>query len=220
MNRSPLLAPLGDRAVLVRFGERLDDEVNRKAVALARQLRAAPLPGVEEVVPNLVSVLVRYAPEKISFSELTSQLRLRLSQASLHPPEGAAKSFQLPTHYGQEHGPDLNEVAQLCEMDVSEFIERHAAASLRVLATGFAPGFVYCGLHENLPPVARRLQVRARVPAGSILFAAGQTAVTATEIPTGWHVIGWTDFRNFDAKAHPPTKLDAGDHVCFPVAST
>ena len=37
----------------------------------------------------------------------------------------------------------------------------------------------------------------------------------ATEMPTGWHVIGHTDFRNFDPAGEPPTRLGAGDVVTF-----
>ena len=90
---------------------------------------------------------------------------------------------------------------------------------LRVLATGFAPGFVYCGFHGEGMVLPRRATVRQMVAAGSILFAAGQTAIAATDIPTGWHVIGRTDFRNFSADRNPPTLLRAGDAVCFEVAS-
>jgi inhibitor of KinA len=50
-----------------------------------------------------------------------------------------------------------------------------------------------------------------------VLFAAGQTAIAATEIPTGWHVIGRTEFRNFDPTASVPTRLAAGDAVQFEV---
>ncbi|MNL83489.1 Kinase A inhibitor [compost metagenome] len=61
----------------------------------------------------------------------------------------------------------------------------------------------------------RRDRVRALVSAGSVLFAAGQTAIAATDIPTGWHVIGRSDFSNFDPTATPPTRLRAGDSVVF-----
>jgi len=84
-----------------------------------------------------------------------------------------------------------------------------------VLATGFAPGFVYCGLHESALNIPRRVKIHSRVAPGSILFAAGQTAITATPIPTGWHVIGRTGFANFSPDRDPPTLLEAGDMVRF-----
>jgi inhibitor of KinA len=89
---------------------------------------------------------------------------------------------------------------------------------MRVLATGFAPGFVYCGFHARDLVVPRREQVRPLVPAGTVLFAAGQTAIAATPVRTGWHVIGRTAFQNFDPKSDPPTTLKAGDTIRFTVA--
>jgi allophanate hydrolase subunit 1 len=34
-------------------------------------------------------------------------------------------------------------------------------------------------------------------------------------MPTGWHVIGHTDFTNFDPMHSPPTLLSAGDFIQF-----
>ena len=38
---------------------------------------------------------------------------------------------------------------------------------------------------------------------------------TATPIPTGWHVIGRTDFANFVPDRDPPTRLREGDEISF-----
>ena len=76
----PTLLPLGDSAVLVRFADRLSDAANRAAIAFSRSLDAEPLLGVVEVVPNLVSVLLRYDALQTDFRSVTGELRLRLSQ--------------------------------------------------------------------------------------------------------------------------------------------
>ena len=107
-------------------------------------------------------------------------------------------------------GPDLAAVAEASGLDVAAFVARHSGAVLKVLAIGFAPGFAYCGFHDDLKRLPRRGEVRPRMPAGSILYAAGQTALTATPIPTGWHVIGRTTFANFDPGATPPVASEAG----------
>lgn len=204
----PTLLPLGDSAILVRFGAMLTDEANSAAIALAARLEQEPVGGVLEVVPNLVSVLLRYDPSVTPMSTLAGELRLRLS--ALDATAVAARDWTVPVSFD---GPDLNDVAAALGMSSVDFIAAHNAAPLRVLATGFAPGFVYCGLHQMVLP--RRTELRAGVPAGSILFAAGQTAITATDMPTGWHVIGRTLFRNFDPAAETPTSLRAGDTIRF-----
>lgn len=210
---TPLILPLGDRGLLVRFGETLSDEANRAAIELAARVEMAGIHGVVEVVPNLVSVLLRYQPAAIAFDRLAGEVRLLVAGA-----DGAITS-------GAEHrvavtfdGEDLDEVAALVQLSPDEFIAAHNSAPLRVLATGFAPGFLYCGMHPEALAVPRRGVVRRQVPAGTVLFAAGQTAITSTPIPTGWHVIGHTSFRNFDPAAEPATAVHAGDTVRFEAA--
>ncbi|MBO9587862.1 allophanate hydrolase subunit 1 [Devosia sp.] len=211
----PMVQALGDSAILVRFGSRLDENANRRAIGFAATLESEEIAGIIEVVPSLVSVLLRYDPLISRHQDIEGEIRLRLHDA-LEERAGAAHGIGV--RFGGEAGPDLEEVAGLLKISAEKFMAQHNAVPLRVLATGFAPGFVYCGFHPDALVLPRRDKVRALVPAGSVLFAAGQTAIAATDIPTGWHVIGHTDFSNFDPAAEPPTRLRAGDSVSFEVA--
>lgn len=211
---TPLLVPLGDAALLIRYADSLSDAANRAAIAAARHLQAEEPKGAIEIVPGLVSVLVRYDPRVTDFTALSGEVRLALDR-----PDGAipavAHSHRLPIRFD---GEDLPEVASLLGLTVAAFVARHSKSPLRVLATGFAPGFVYCGLHAEDMNVPRRREVRAVVPAGTVLFAARQTAIAATPIRTGWNVIGTTLYRNFAPAADPPTLLRPGDEIGFEVA--
>jgi KipI family sensor histidine kinase inhibitor len=211
---NPLIAPLGDRGLLVRFAEALSDRANLAAIDFARRLRAQLPEGVTEIDPNLVSVLLKYDPAVVGFERLAGEVRLLIGQ-----PGGQKgprpKRHTIAVTFGGEAGPDLDEVAKKLKLSPKAFIAAHNAHPLRVLNTGFAPGFVYCGFHPEHLELPRRTAVRPTVPAGTILFAAGQTAITATAIPTGWHVIGHTDFRNFDPSKDPPTRLREGDEIVF-----
>jgi KipI family sensor histidine kinase inhibitor len=208
--QAPLLVPLGDSALLVRFSDRLDDAANRAAIAFAHRLAAAPPPMVEEIVPNLVSVLLRFDPLSTDAAQLAGELRLMMGAGEDEDLQGDRHTIAVTFD-----GEDLEEVTGLVSLSRDAFIEAHNEAPLRVLATGFAPGFVYCGFLPEPLHVPRRTVVRGSVPAGAVLFAAGQTAIAATPIPTGWHVIGHTEFRNFDPDAKPPTTLRAGDTIAF-----
>lgn len=211
---SPIIAPLGDSALLVRFGTTLSDEANLAAIAFARCLGERVPEGVTEIDPNLVSVLLRYDPDRTDATRLAGEVRLITSLDTETVPVDST-TYNVPVTFGCEDGPDLDEVAQTLNLSPQDFIEVHNASPMRVLTTGFAPGFVYCGFHPPALHLPRRLNVRARVPAGTVLFAAGQTAITSTAIPTGWHVIGRTDFSNFDAALNPPTRLREGDSILF-----
>ena len=204
----PTLLPLGDQALLVRFSTELSETANRAAISLARQLERETVEGIEEIAPGLVSGLLRYN-SSTDFWRLRGEIMLRMRDDTVQP-------------LGRDHtvgvafdGKDVEEVATLLAMTREAFIARHNSSQLRVLATGFAPGFVYCGFHSADLSVPRREAVRAMVPAGTVLFAAGQTAIAATPIRSGWHVIGTTRFRNFDPASDPPTRLRAGDTIRF-----
>lgn len=213
----PTIMPLGDSALLVRFGDTLSEAANSAAISFARALAADPLDGIVETVPNLVSVLLRYDPTAVRLSQLTGELRLRL-YARDHSAAAPAAHRTITVSFGGQNGPDLESVSAALSLGVDAFIAAHNAAPLHVLATGFAPGFVYCGFHPPELLLPRREEVRASVPPGTVLFAAGQTAIAATTVPTGWHIIGATKFRNFDPRATPPTVLQAGDSISFEIA--
>lgn len=207
----PSILPLGDGALLVRFGESLSDEANRQAIAFAARLDADVPEGVEEIAPGLVSVLVRTRPGT-DLWRLSGELRLRMQGA---PAETIGNRWSIPIVFD---GEDFMEVCDRLKLPPGNFVTRHNGTPLRVLATGFAPGFVYCGFHGPAMVVPRREQVRPMVPAGTVLFAAGQTAIAATPIRTGWHVIGRTIFQNFDPDESPPTAFAPGDSIEFTVA--
>jgi KipI family sensor histidine kinase inhibitor len=208
---APLLLPLGDQAMLVRFGDSLSNAANLAAAGFARRVLLETIPGVVEIVPGLVSVLLRYA-DGTSFKQLAGEVQMRLGAHAPAPPTG---NHTIGITFD---GEDLAEVATTLSLTPAQFIDAHNTSPLRVLATGFAPGFVYCGFHTAQLEVPRRQAVRPMVPAGTVLFAARQTTIAATPIRTGWNVIGRTTFRNFDATATPPTKLSAGDTIRFEVA--
>lgn len=208
----PLIRPLGDRALTVTFGDSLSLDANRRAIAAAHAIARGGIGGVTEIAPNLVSVFVGYDPERVAFYRLSGEIALLFDR--LDAGEEGGTEIAIETHYGGDGGPDLPVVSEFLGLSPAEFIARHARATLRVLAIGFAPGFVYCGVHDPDLLVPRRQALR-QVPKGSVLFAAGQTALCATPIPTGWHVIGRTDFDNFDPSSPHPVRLSAGDRVRF-----
>jgi KipI family sensor histidine kinase inhibitor len=213
---TPWIVPLGDAGLLVRFGTTLSGPANARAIAFARALTARGVPaGVTEIVPSLVSVLLRYDPGRIGFAALAGDMRLLAG--AMDRPGDAEEQGRLHRIGVAFDGADLAEVAERLGLSVAAFVDQHTASPLKVLATGFAPGFVYCGFHPDALRLERRPAVRPLVPAGTVLFAAGQTAIAATPIPTGWHVIGHTPFRNFDPSREPPTELTAGDRIRFEV---
>lgn len=213
----PTLIPLGDSALVIKYADTFGLTANRAAIAMARLLEREGVRGALEIVPNLVSVLVRFDSVVTDHAAVAGEIRLLAARDMAEAITPVSHSIGV--RFGGADGPDLDAAAEATGMSAQAFIAAHNEEPLRVLATGFAPGFVYCGMHSDALHLPRRSEVRSSVSAGSVIFAAGQTAIAATPIPTGWYVIGRTGFRNFDHEADPPTKLRPGDVVRFEVLS-
>lgn len=219
----PVLRAAGDSALLVEFGDRLEPAINNAAIAFDARLRAAGIDGVTETAPTIRSVLVRFDPLEIAPERLRGRIGELLGERDwlAAPPPEARSLWTIPACYGGEHGPDLDEVADLVGMTPDEAAARHAEARQRVFMLGFAPGVAYLGLLPEPWNLPRLKEIRPEVPSGSLLVAVRQTVLFAAAMPTGWRTIGRTPFRSFDPDRDPPVLLSPGDEVRFePVPSS
>lgn len=221
MNGPRALEPLGDGAVLLHFGDRIDAAVNAQVHAAARHLAALGLPGVIELVPAYASLAVVIDPAQWQADGATpaQQCIAALTRAFATPVAAAAAesvaTIDIPVCYGGEHGPDLAEAAARSGLSETAFAARHAAAGYRVAMLGFAAGFPYLlGLDAALQQ-PRRASPRTRVPAGSVAIGGLQTGIYPRELPGGWNLIGRTPLALFEAQATPPNRLAAGQRVRF-----
>jgi KipI family sensor histidine kinase inhibitor len=206
---------LAEDALLLRFGERIDVELNAQVQAATARLRQR-LPQVE-CVPAYASVLLRFDPQQWSGDDPHRQVQAAACTVldEPRPVTIAPRELVIPVCYGGEHGPDLVEVATLCRLDAAAVIARHTAADYRVAMLGFAPGFPYLlGLDPQLA-VPRRTDPRQRVPAGSVAIGGSQTGIYPEALPGGWQLIGRTPLRLFNITADTPSLFAPGDRVRF-----
>jgi KipI family sensor histidine kinase inhibitor len=217
---------LGDGALLIRLGDHIDVEINRRTIDLATALRQAQLPGILDVAPAYASVCVRYDPagwahgdgERSPYESVTALLG-----ELLHDNEYAGRSaatndmecIEIPVCYGAEFGPDLGDVAAHAGLEADEVVARHAGADYRVAMLGFMPGFAYLLGLDNKLHTPRRASPRTRVPAGSVAIGGAQTGIYPRELPGGWQLIGRTPQCLFDADREQPALLRPGQPVRF-----
>ena len=204
---------VGDRALTVEFGDRIDRAVSRKVLRLDRAIRAAAPVGVIETVPSFRSLMLHYDPLSTSRAELEKTIAALGGGGDDSAAE--ARRWRIPVCYEGEYAPDLVEVARLTGLDSAEIVALHSGTDWHVYMLGFLPGFPYLG---DLPPqlaLPRRADPRLRVPAGSVSVATTLTAIYPYESPGGWHLIGATPIRFFDTLRRPPALLAAGDAVTF-----
>ena len=204
---------VGDRALVVEFGDAIDRGLSREVLRLDRVLRAALPAGVVETVPTFRSLMVHYDPLSTSRADLEHAITGLLDRDE--SADANARLWHIPVCYEGEFAPDLAEVARLTELPPSEVVALHSGARYHVYMLGFLPGFPYLG---DLPAglaLPRRADPRVRVPAGSIAIATTLTAIYPYQSPGGWHLIGATPIRLFDPARTPPALLMPGDAVQF-----
>ena len=214
----PAIAPFGDAALLVTFGDRADPRVTAQAGALARLLdeRRSLLPALGRAVPAHATVLVHFDPLNLDARAAADLVRDAVrAMTGTSAPDAAGDAIEIPVHYGGPDGPDLEEVAERHGMSPADVVELHAGARYRVLFLGFAPGFAYLGGLPDAIATPRRPSPRERVPAGSVGIAGEQTGVYPLSMPGGWNLIGRTDAVLFDALRPEPALLQPGAPVRF-----
>jgi len=219
----PTYSILSESAICVTFGEKPEEGVWQRVHALDARLRERPFPGLLAIVPAFVNLTVHFDPIEVlrrqpqqGIPAATVLEELEALSANLAPVQAlSANFFTIPVCYGGAFGADLPEVAERLQMREAEVIHLHSETLFRVLMIGFAPGFPYLG---TLPPaleLPRKKTISRKVPAGSVAIAGNMTCIYPNESPAGWHVIGRTDLRLFDAFAPEPCLLSAGMQVRF-----
>ncbi|WP_254151033.1 5-oxoprolinase subunit PxpB [Candidatus Chloroploca mongolica] len=207
------MQPLGEGALLLECTP-VDTLTNRLMLALADQVTALDLPGIEVALPAWSSLLVLFDPLCLTRTRLEAVLTALVREVEPAPAR-PARVVDIQVRYGGEDGPDLPEVAARLGLSEAEVIALHTSQIYRVMMIGFAPGFPYLGPLPAALDLPRRSTPRTAVPAGSVAIAAGMTGIYPDRLPGGWHLIGRTEAQMFDPLRDPPTLVVPGDGVRF-----
>jgi len=225
---------VGDDAVLV-------DLPDVETVArVGEALRAAPPPGVVDVIPAATTVLVRgsargrhrwasaarriaegssgpsHVPDAVpadAAGDRSAGTQAAATGGAVAPGPPGARVVEIPVVYD---GDDLADVARLAGLTRDEVAARHVAGRYRVAFGGFMPGFAYLTGLDPALVVPRLATPRTRVPAGAVAIAGEYAAVYPRATPGGWRLLGRTDTVMFDpAHDERPALLVPGDQVRF-----
>lgn len=203
-----MVHPLGDQAVLIELGRRIDTALNSRAIALAKALRQRR--GVLEATPGYASVTLRYDPERLQPDGIQRAVERLLAEKA--PPHGMGRLHRVPVIYD---GPDLEETARALELGVEELIRLHTEPTYRCFMVGFCPGWAYLGTLPERIRLPRRAVPRTAVPAGTVAIAGAQAGVYPLATPGGWHLLGRTPLPMFLPDQDPPSLFLPGDRVRF-----
>jgi len=206
--------PASDQTLLVYFGQQITIGAHQRVRKLLRLLEREPIAGVHNLNPAYCSILLTFDALKLNHGDLAEILRAYLDRLdAVRIPEG--RELQIPTCYGGEFGPDLDEVASLHGIAPSQVIELHASVSYVVYFLGFVPGFAYLGELPAALATPRLDSPRRSTPPGSVGIADNQTGVYPFATPGGWRLIGRTPLAMFRPDRKAMSFLSIGDRVRF-----
>ncbi|QDA31440.1 5-oxoprolinase subunit PxpB [Thermococcus indicus] len=203
--------PLGDSALLISFGEFIDEATNDRVHALLRAIEKANFEWLVEVVPAYSSLVVVYDSMLIDLEGV----KRAIGELEFSAERFKGRLVEIPVVYGGEYGPDIGFVAEHNGLSIDDVIEIHSKPTYRVFFLGFLPGFAYLGGMDERIAAPRLEKPRLKVPAGSVGIAGKQTGIYPLESPGGWRLIGRTPLRLFNPGKEPPTLLRPGDRVKF-----
>jgi inhibitor of KinA len=218
MTDLPRIRTVGLTGLLITFADKMSEPANRAALAFRAAVEAQDWPEVSETSTSLVSTFLQIDLAAVPFEEMKARLQDLLAtrdwlEASL--PEGRTL-WHVPTVYGTDLAPQLEEAAQAAGVDVDTAIRELSETRVRVLTIGFAPGQPYLAElpeHWNIP---RQQALSKSIPAGALVVAVRQLVIFTNDTPTGWRHVGQTAFRTFRPSAEQAFALSPGDELTFP----
>ena len=213
---------LGDSAATIDLGNNINASLNEKVIAMQQWLLANTFHGQRDIIVAYSSLTILYDPFLVKqhyqpHSSIFEWVKNRLANAFEHSviqPRHNASIIRIPVCYDEIFAPDLHALATSKQLSVWDVIALHTARIYRVYTIGFLPGFSYmASVDEKL--VTPRKPRPEPVAAGSVGIAGEQTGIYPLDSPGGWHIIGRTPVKQFDACTKELVKLKVGDNVQF-----
>jgi KipI family sensor histidine kinase inhibitor len=205
---------MGDRGLLLEFGDEISREINEKVRRMALAVQAEAIEGIIETVPTYRSLLIIYNPVILPIEDLKKRLK-KIEGGLQTTPLPEPKLTRIPVVYGGIYGPDLEEVAKYLHVSPEEVVQLHCSKPYLIYMIGFMPGYPYMGELPQALVTPRLKTPRLLVPKGSVAIAQRQTGIYSMESPGGWQILGRTPVELFHPEKDPPALLQMGDFVQF-----
>lgn len=208
------IQPAGDRALYVSFGSEISPEVNQKVIELSHFLRSRNQPAIQEIIPATNSLLIRYDPESIGYTDM----RLLLdSLVSLSPIrfEDEKKLLKMPVCFEKAYGPDLSYIADRAGIGAEQLIDRLIQKDYRIYMFGGEPGYASALGLDPLLETPRRAIRHEQIPAGSIGIRNDELGIFALPISGDWRIIGRTPLQLFQPNQEEVILFEAGNELRF-----
>jgi KipI family sensor histidine kinase inhibitor len=210
----PRLEVVAVDCLMVRLFDEIAEDNMPWMLAASERLRAVFAEHLIDLVPSYTTLMVHYdllALNPAQARELAHEALHRLSPDA----RTAGQCHVLPVWYDASVGPELGLLSSRSGLTVEQVIRCHSEREYQVFALGFAPGFAFMGLVDEVLAAPRLDTPRKRVTAGSVGIAERQTAAYPVVSPGGWNLIGRTPAKLFDRERDGYSLMQPGDTVRF-----
>lgn len=206
--------PAGDQAMVVEFGQVIDDAINQEVHRLSGWIESQHIRGVIELLPTFRSLMIYYDPSVIHFAQL--EQKIKCFDLNTQGGETMTKIIhQIPCCYGARFGKDLHDMETLTGLSREEIIAIHSGTDYKIYMLGFLPGFVYLGGLDKRIEAPRLKSPRVKIDPGSVGIGGNQTGVYPLASPGGWRLIGATPLDFYDPDRPEPILCKAGEYIRF-----
>lgn len=224
MDQSPSykISSLGENALIIDFGNFIDESINKQVHSLFYKLQNDPIPGMIEAVPAYSSLTIYYdvllirnklKNKTTAFEWVSESLKKYIAKENIETGDPQVL-IKVPVCYENEYAPDLGFIATQNKISTDEIIYLHTSATYHIYMLGFLPGFAYMGMVDEKLASSRK-QKPVFVEAGSIGIAGKQTGIYPFRSQGGWQIVGRTPLKLFDKEKINPVLFKAGDKVEF-----
>jgi len=210
----PRLEVVAVDCLMVRLFDEIAEANMPWMLAASERLRAVFAEHLIDLVPSYTTLMVHYDLLALTPSQARELVHEALNGLS---PDArmAGQCHVLPVWYDPRVGPELGLLSSRSGLTVEQVIRRHSEREYQVFALGFAPGFAFMGLVDEVLAAPRLDTPRKRVAAGSVGIAERQTAAYPVVSPGGWNLIGRTPAKLFDRERDGYSLMQPGDTVRF-----
>jgi KipI family sensor histidine kinase inhibitor len=207
----------GDRGVLLKFGDEVNEETFRKVVSFEKKVEESRLPGVLETIRSYCTLFIEYDPSRTNHVILVDRLK-QIAQGSSTEAVSFPKKkiIPIPVVYGGAYGPDLPSLARILKMSEEEIIRRHLSHDYLVYITAFLGGTAFFKGTDPIFDVPRKKTPVLLHLQGTVNLANGLGSVLMPlDSPTGWHGLGRSPLRQFYPERNPPVLIKTGDWIRY-----
>ena len=206
---------INEQTVMIYFNNEISEQTYEQVRATVEYIKEQSHPEITEIIQSYRAILIYFDNTKIKGNELLENLELNRLQNKDDGHQSHQRIIKIPVLYGNDYGPDLQEVAEHNQLSEKEVVQIHTQQPYLIYMLGFMPGFPYLGGLDQKLHTPRRSEPRLKIEAGSVGIANNQTGLYPKDSPGGWQIIGRTPLKVFDLNREPMTMYEAGDYIQF-----